>query len=184
VHARRGVSRAAVLPDQAPALRQNGQRDADLLSLVDEHAPSPDPEWCCARKEDARFRPPDARVRVVARSAIATDEPQSSRRTLTSRLLCPADASVKRPRDLAPGPRPSGESARPRAPLAPLPPSGGTVGRDHHAVRPRTDRLLRESGGLIVAVRTAWLVGTDESEPVSVSAPLTMSSSRSHDSPR
>jgi hypothetical protein len=36
----------------------------------------------------------------------AADEPQSSRRTLTSRLLRPVDASVRRPRDLALGLRP------------------------------------------------------------------------------
>jgi hypothetical protein len=40
------------------------------------------------------------------RSRLATDEPQSSRRTLTSRLLCPADANVRPSRVLAVGPRP------------------------------------------------------------------------------
>jgi hypothetical protein len=44
--------------------------------------------------------------------APAVDEPQSSRRSLRSRLLYPADASVRRPRDLALGVRPRRASDR------------------------------------------------------------------------
>jgi hypothetical protein len=44
---------------------------------------------------------------IAFRLALASDEPQSSRRRLSSRLLRPVDASVRRPTDLALGPRPS-----------------------------------------------------------------------------
>jgi hypothetical protein len=88
-------------PDtQAPPYRQNGAavRPASL-------GPRRGPR--------ARLRP-DASARARVRGAPAADEPQSSRPTLTSRPLCPADASVRRPRDLALGPRP--ERARVGAP--------------------------------------------------------------------
>ena len=53
--------------------------------------------------------PPRGQARASASEpetcAHAMDEPQSSRRTLTSRLLCPADAS-KGHLDLVPGGRP------------------------------------------------------------------------------
>lgn len=50
--------------------------------------------------------PTDASVRGSSSQALARDEPESSRRGLTSRLLRPVDASVRRPTDLALGPRP------------------------------------------------------------------------------
>src|SRR3954449_9090022 len=51
---------------------------------------------------------PSSRERHVGGSVAATalDEPQLSRRRLTSRLLRPVDASDRRPTDLALGPRP------------------------------------------------------------------------------
>jgi hypothetical protein len=66
-----------------------------------------------SKQRAARDPERDARCSVDKRGrldgwelASARDEPQSSRRTLTSRLLCLADASVRRARGLAPGPRP------------------------------------------------------------------------------
>jgi hypothetical protein len=53
---------------------------------------------CCDRT--------DASVSTTEPLTPARDESQSCRRTLTSRLLCPGDASVRRPRDQALGPRP------------------------------------------------------------------------------
>jgi hypothetical protein len=52
-----------------------------------------------------------ASVSATTRETPAAHEPQSSRRTLTSRLLCRADASVRLPRDLALGLRPEGARA-------------------------------------------------------------------------
>ena len=57
----------------------------------------------------------------------ARDEPRSSRPTLTSRLLRPADASVRRPRDLALGPRPEDASRR-RGPRCLLAQRSGSAG--------------------------------------------------------
>jgi hypothetical protein len=50
------------------------------------------------RAPRARFRP-SASARVPVRGAPTADEPQSSGPTLTSRLLCPADARLRRPRE-------------------------------------------------------------------------------------
>jgi hypothetical protein len=58
-------------------------------------------------RHSARTRvPPAASAWPSACQTRAQDEPRSSRRTPTSRLLCPAEASVNQRRDLAPGPRP------------------------------------------------------------------------------
>jgi hypothetical protein len=63
------------------------------------------PAWLPHRSVAAAFRW-FASVSAATVEALAKDEPRSSRQTLTSRLLCPGDARVRRPRDVALGPRP------------------------------------------------------------------------------